>query len=462
MGILGTDKMFKCLSVIFLVLVSSVAIAREANFVELEMSCEGLKNKPNQKAYSTNFNGIISGDGLSFVAHETWKQGTNEFNAKQFTGLMDFDKRTAHIKGTGRSNRSKNTWSLYFKSTKINSFREALGGPGMKGREGDGDWKKPCTLRLVKSTPISNTDLKSKLKALDESLKSNKTKLTKKSKEASSLQANLNVRIKEINELKKQVKEREKKFTNAMLEIDELKDNIKKKNENIADSNAAQLQDATEKIAKLQSDLLIANKQIKSLTQTIQDSGTVSQKPISWANFQSQIEIQQRQFCSLAEDFYYKLKEAKTTKNEIKVNVVFMERQEDIDALIPQGNFSNWIFEVVKIDQVPDGSAAVILKLQCDTTVGSGYLDELTAAGEDGWRATIPYNDRRYRELAKLSAGQFVTASGKFLEVDKFKPGQPETFYASMPIGNHPLVKNMGLKGELFVADFSYIAALNN
>ena len=139
-----------------------------------------------------------------------------------------------------------------------------------------------------------------------------------------------------------------------------------------------------------------------------------------------------------------------------------MQRQEDLDALIPKGKFANWIFEVVKIDQVPDGSAAVILKLQCDTTVGSGYLEKQVAAGEDGWRATIPYNDRRYRELAKLSAGQFVTASGQFLEINKFKPGQPETFYASMPIGDHPLVRDMGLSGELFIADFSYIAALTN
>ena len=185
------------------------------------------------------------------------------------------------------------------------------------------------------------------------------------------------------------------------------------------------------------------------------------EKGYSWEDLKSQIEIQQRQFCSLTENFFRQLQEAKKTRNEIRVNLVFMQRQEDLDALIPLGTFKNWIFEVVKIDQVPDGSAAVILKLQCDTTVGSGYLDEVsTAKGDEGWRATIPYNDRRFRELAKLSTGQFVTASGQFLEVKKFKPGQPETFYASMPIGDHPLVRNMNLLGELFIADFSYIAAL--
>ena len=131
-------------------------------------------------------------------------------------------------------------------------------------------------------------------------------------------------------------------------------------------------------------------------------------------------------------------------------------------VLMLEGKFANWIFEVVKIDQVPDGSAAVILKLQCDIKVGSGHLEKQVATCEVKWRATIPYNDRRYRELAKLSAGQFVTASGQFLEINKFKPGQPETFYASMPIGDHPLVRGMGLSGELFIADFSYIAALTN
>jgi len=31
------------------------------------------------------------------------------------------------------------------------------------------------------------------------------------------------------------------------------------------------------------------------------------------------------------------------------------------------------------------------------------------------WRATIPYNDRRFRELAKLDQGQFIVGSGTML-----------------------------------------------
>ena len=39
--------------------------------------------------------------------------------------------------------------------------------------------------------------------------------------------------------------------------------------------------------------------------------------------------------------------------------------------------------------------------------------------------------------------------------------GQIETFYASQQIGEYPLTKGLNLEGELFIADLSYIAALN-
>ena len=45
-----------------------------------------------------------------------------------------------------------------------------------------------------------------------------------------------------------------------------------------------------------------------------------------------------------------------------------------MDALIPSGKISNWIFKVIKIEQVEDGSAAVVLSLQCKSFVGSGQV----------------------------------------------------------------------------------------
>ena len=184
----------------------------------------------------------------------------------------------------------------------------------------------------------------------------------------------------------------------------------------------------------------------------------------SWSNYKSKMSIQQSQFCQLTDSFFNDLEDAKKSKNEIKVNIVHKLRQGDLDALIPQGKINNWIFKVIKIDQVEDGSAAVVLSLQCKSFVGSGQIHTKSTwrkKSNKEWRATIPYNDRRFRELAKLSSGEFVVASGVMLEIGAYKPGQKETFYAFQPIGEHPLTKGLNLMGELFVADLSYIAALN-
>ena len=122
------------------------------------------------------------------------------------------------------------------------------------------------------------------------------------------------------------------------------------------------------------------------------------------------------------------------------------------------------IFACVKIEQVEDGSAAVVLSLQCKSFVGSGQVHTKSSwrkKSNKEWRATIPYDDRRFRELAKLDKDQFILGSGTLLEVNAFKPGQIETFYASQQVGEHPLTKDLNLEGELFLADLSYIAALN-
>ena len=191
----------------------------------------------------------------------------------------------------------------------------------------------------------------------------------------------------------------------------------------------------------------------------------VSTSDTNWSKLKNNLMIQQQQFCQLTDRFYDNLNKARKSKNEIKVNIVHKERQENLDALIPEGKISNWIFKVIKIDQVEDGSAAVVLGLQCKSYVGSGQTIDIkkgmSKKDKKQWRATIPYNDRRFRELAKLDQGQFIVGSGTMLEINAYKPGQKETFYASQQIGEHPLTKGLNLEGELFITDLSYIAALN-
>ena len=200
----------------------------------------------------------------------------------------------------------------------------------------------------------------------------------------------------------------------------------------------------------------------KALTKTKKTAVSIDNK---WLQVKNNLMIQQQQFCQLTDRFFDNLKKAKVSKNEIKVNMVHKERQENLDALIPKGTFNNWIFKVIKIDQVEDGSAAVVLGLQCRSFVGSGQTIDvkkgMNKKDKKQWRATIPYDDRRFRELAKLDTGQFIVGSGTMLEINAYKPGQKETFYASQEIGEHPLTKGLNLEGELFIADLTYIAALN-
>ena len=186
--------------------------------------------------------------------------------------------------------------------------------------------------------------------------------------------------------------------------------------------------------------------------------------PPEWVPFENKMSLQQEQFCQLTNRFFEDIKRVTKSGNEIKINIVHKERQENLDGLLPGGKVNNWIFKVIKIDQVEDGSAAVVLSLQCKSFVGSGQIHTRSTwrkKSSKEWRATIPYDDRRFRELAKLDKGQFILGSGIMLEINAFKPGQKETFYASQQIGEHPLTKGLNLEGELFIADLSYIAALN-
>ena len=266
---------------------------------------------------------------------------------------------------------------------------------------------------------------------------------------------------KSVAELKQNLSELKTLMRNMFgsNEVPKIKDMIKDIQSTLSDFN----QSVANKVIS-QSSTYIASKSPKPKEEK-RTTKVVSTSDSNWQQLEGDLTIQQQQFCQLTDRFYDNLNVARKSKNEIKVNMVHKERQENLDALIPQGKINNWIFKVVKIDQVEDGSAAVVLGLQCRSFVGSGQTIDIKRGmsnkDKKEWRATIPYNDRRFRELAKLNQGQFIVGSGTMLEINAYRPGQKETFYASQQIGEHPLTKGLNLEGELFIADLSYIAALN-
>ena len=274
-------------------------------------------------------------------------------------------------------------------------------------------------------------------------------------------------RLKKLEEQRKQSEEVARKLREETELAKKNAIELAKKQENqlaaIQEERDKFIQEEKKKREELEKKLIESrtqNKKQQSQNKMIE----VIKLPPEWVPFRNDMSLQQKQFCQLTDRFFKDLNNAYKSKNDIKVNIVHRDRQENLDGLVPGGKINNWIFKVVKIDQVEDGSAAVVLSLQCESYVGSGQIYTKSSwlrRSNKEWRATIPYEDRRFRELEKLDGGQFILASGTLLEVEAFKPGQIETFYASQQIGEHPLTKGLNLEGELFIADLSYIAALN-
>lgn len=180
---------------------------------------------------------------------------------------------------------------------------------------------------------------------------------------------------------------------------------------------------------------------------------------LEWSARLSDMPVQQRQFCNIANKFRKDLDEARSSRNQIRINMTFQERQESLDSLLPDGDFRDWIVRVISVGQMPDGSARFVAEMPCKTMIGSGVVGR---GNDASWVATIGHRSRMYRELAKVSAGDFIAVQGGLLEVEAFEPGQPESFYGVNQIGDnpHPEVKALGLDGELFISRVDYLIML--
>ena len=202
---------------------------------------------------------------------------------------------------------------------------------------------------------------------------------------------------------------------------------------------------------------------------TLFSCSTVTAGPVNWEGAEKYITIQQKQFCDLKNNHVLNLYNAIESRNEIKINKVKKQRQEDLDALLPSGKFENWIVKLVSIkqvnspqDQTTDGDSAAVFELSCGTQIGSGSF---LIDGKLTWGATIKYNSRQYREVSKLSSGQFAIISGTFLKLNDFVPSKKETFYASRPLTSDDLQNDKNDRysngDELFLFYITYIAAAN-
>lgn len=111
------------------------------------------------------------------------------------------------------------------------------------------------------------------------------------------------------------------------------------------------------------------------------------------------------------DEYEKKAQKALDSKNQIKQNQVNIDRGQDLLALMPEGEFTNWLVQVEKVYVVANGDAAYDMRLQCGVSIGSGQ----NSAGEQ-YVATAPKNSLIYNQLSAVSAGDFILVDGRLIK----------------------------------------------
>ncbi len=181
-----------------------------------------------------------------------------------------------------------------------------------------------------------------------------------------------------------------------------------------------------------------------------------TEDPNSWMVRVAAVPVQQQQFCRVVDKFYDDIGKVYQTRNEIKENSLLRDRQLDMAALLPHGEFSNWVVRVKEVTQTSDGGAAVMLQPPCRAMLGSNTCQK------DGSKiqATIPSDSPIFRELGKVSAGDFVVVSGTVLYAEPSE-GKPAAAHAVYQAGSYCSNVDGSKQEDVFVTQISYLVQLH-
>jgi hypothetical protein len=182
----------------------------------------------------------------------------------------------------------------------------------------------------------------------------------------------------------------------------------------------------------------------------------VTEQPNDWMMRVSAVPVQQQQFCRIVDRFYNGLAQVYQARNDIRKNALFRDRQKDMAALLPNGAFENWVVAVREVTQAADGSAAVMLQPPCRAMLGSDACEK----DPTKIHATIPTSSPLFRELERVSAGDFIVASGRILYAAQDLSEQPLPTHAMYEPGSHCSSVEGGKKQDVFVTEIRYLARL--
>jgi hypothetical protein len=274
-------------------------------------------------------------------------------------------------------------------------------------------------------------------------------------------------------DLKKQESEAARDFAAKQKQIQEASAKVEADKDRL-DAGQAKLDLATKDLNDRQKSLEASHKDLKQEQANLQQEqgktkGSVNlvqklldgiilpttEDPDSWLVRVAAVPIQQQQFCRIVDQFHDSIDKVYQTRNDIKKNSLFRDRQLSMAALLPHGEFSNWVVQIKEVTQAPDGSAAIMLQPPCRAMLGSDACQKNGSKVQ----ATIPPDSPLYRELSSVSAGDFVVVSGKILYAEA-PSNQPLPTYATYQAGSHCSATEGSKQEDVFVTNITYLVQL--
>jgi hypothetical protein len=182
----------------------------------------------------------------------------------------------------------------------------------------------------------------------------------------------------------------------------------------------------------------------------------VFERPDDWVLHKAAIPVQQQQFCRIVNQFGPDLEQVKQVRNEIRSNMLYRDREKDLEALLPHGRFENWVLHVIAVTQAADGSAAILVQPPCEVMLASD------ACQKNGSRisATIKKDTAPFRELEKVGHNDWVVVSGTILYLSQEDQTKELPQYALYKPGEYCSESDGTKIEEVFVTGINYLVQL--
>lgn len=179
----------------------------------------------------------------------------------------------------------------------------------------------------------------------------------------------------------------------------------------------------------------------------------------SWDRANKYLNTKQVAFCNLIRKYELETLSALQSQNQIKQNAVEQRRSLDLLALLPDGEFEDWIAQVKQVGEVKSGDdyyATFDLNLNCRVRLSSGFDRPFFSHS-----LKVKRGGSIYQQLATLDADNFVMISGTIYHSCSDKNVCSKREFYSEIIDNEIVKDNSGISGNFDVRYFVDIEKLS-